>query len=72
MQQVVKHPQFKANPIGAVTNHLSATLPPPRQGRFGRPPAKRQGPRQIRLAKRAAKQAAAEAEAAEKGGYSMF
>ncbi|KAF5839988.1 hypothetical protein DUNSADRAFT_18148 [Dunaliella salina] len=27
MQQVLKHPVFKANPLQAITNHLKATLP---------------------------------------------
>lgn len=25
---MLSHPQYKANPIGAVTNHLAAALPP--------------------------------------------
>ena len=29
LQQVLDHPQFKANPLAAVASHLAATLPPP-------------------------------------------
>lgn len=29
LQQVLVHPQFKADPVAAVTAHLAATLPPP-------------------------------------------
>ncbi|KAK9815410.1 hypothetical protein WJX72_003228 [[Myrmecia] bisecta] len=28
LQQVLAHPHFKANPIAAITNHLTAMLPP--------------------------------------------
>jgi hypothetical protein len=27
--QVLAHPQYQANPIAAITNHLATTLPPP-------------------------------------------
>ncbi|KXZ46853.1 hypothetical protein GPECTOR_40g587 [Gonium pectorale] len=29
LQQVLKHPLYKADPIAAITNHLQHTLPPP-------------------------------------------
>eukprot|EP00877_Chromochloris_zofingiensis_P009667 jgi/Chrzof1/4954/Cz15g06060.t1 len=29
LHQVLEHPEFKANPIQAITNHLASTLPPP-------------------------------------------
>ena len=29
MQQVLAHPEFQANPLAAIRNHLAATLPEP-------------------------------------------
>ena len=29
MSQVLAHPQYRSDPIAAITSHLSATLPPP-------------------------------------------
>ena len=29
LQQVLKHPQFQADPIAAIASHLQATMPPP-------------------------------------------
>ena len=29
MQHVLSHPEFKSNPILAITQHLTATMPPP-------------------------------------------
>ncbi|GFR43215.1 hypothetical protein Agub_g4258, partial [Astrephomene gubernaculifera] len=37
MQQVLRHPLYKADPIAAITNHLQHTLPPP-------PPAPKSAP----------------------------
>lgn len=49
LQQVLAHPQFKLNPIAAVTAHLTATLPPV-------PPMPRLKPSQTAGSKRRQKQ----------------
>lgn len=55
LQAVLQHPQYQADPLAAINNHLEATLPPrPRPPPFRK--AKRQGPRQQRLAKKLKKQ----------------
>ncbi|KAF6257286.1 hypothetical protein COO60DRAFT_1640105 [Scenedesmus sp. NREL 46B-D3] len=48
LQQVVQHPMYKADPIQAITNHLTATMPAAPQ-----PPQQRQqqGPKKMRKGK---------------------
>jgi hypothetical protein len=58
LRQVLAHPQFKNDPIAAITSHLSATLPPPPQ------PAKAAPAQRRRDKKKKAKAAKAEAAAA--------
>jgi hypothetical protein len=47
LQQVLSHPQFQANPLLAITNHLNASLPPP--------PAQPKHPQQSQKRKRKGK-----------------
>lgn len=47
LAKVLSHPQYQADPIAAITNHLSTTLPPPRA-----PPRPAADPKQRRKEKK--------------------
>uniref|UniRef100_A0A7S3QWC8 Ribosome biogenesis protein SLX9 n=1 Tax=Dunaliella tertiolecta TaxID=3047 RepID=A0A7S3QWC8_DUNTE len=59
MQQVLKHPIFKANPLQAITNHLKATLPaaPPPESQSSAARTKQQLQQKKKKAKAKAKAA---------------